>query len=266
MGPLTQTPRSPSHRRSPQISPFLPPGTALEMSTQTLRPFRRQSGAAGFGLKSVTPGRAYIFIGTAALTAAGCYEMYKVLQVGGVTILEGMVLTLFVLLFAWIAFSFMSTLAGFVVLLFRMRDRLGIDPAAPLPGVTSRNAMLLPTYNEDPDRITARLRAIHKSVDETGCASQFDWYVLSDTTDPSVWVAEEQCLLRLRSESDLRRPVFLSSPSPKYRAQVGQYRGLDPSVRRRLRSHDHPRRRQPDDRRHHRAPRRRDGSASECRV
>ena len=199
MGPLTQTPKSPV-TGGVRDQPFLPPGTALEMSTQTLRPFRRQSGAAGFGLKSVTPGRAYIFIGTAALTAAGCYEMYKVLQVGGVTILEGMVLTLFVLLFAWIAFSFMSTLAGFVVLLFRMRDRLGIDPAAPLPGVTSRNAMLLPTYNEDPDRITARLRAIHESVDETGCASQFDWYVLSDTTDPSVWVAEEQCLLRLRSE------------------------------------------------------------------
>jgi len=134
------------------------------------------------------------------MTMVGCYEMYEVLKVGGITILEAMVLALFVLLFAWIAFSFMSTLAGFVVLLFRMRDRLGIDPAGPLPGVTSRNAMLLPTYNEDPDRIMARLRAIHESVGETGYASQFDWYVLSDTTDPSVWISEEKCLLRLRRE------------------------------------------------------------------
>jgi membrane glycosyltransferase len=199
MGPLTQAPESPVTGEV-RDSPFLPPDTALEMSTQALRPFQRQSSAAGFGLKSVTLGRVYIFIGTAAMTMAGCYEMYEVLKVGGITILEAMVLALFVLLFAWIAFSFMSTLAGFVVLLFRMRDRLGIDPAGPLPGVTSRNAMLLPTYNEDPDRIMARLRAIHESVGETGYASQFDWYVLSDTTDPSVWISEEKCLLRLRRE------------------------------------------------------------------
>ena len=199
MGPLTQAPESPT-TGGVREGQFLPPDTALEMSTQALRPFQRQSSAAGFGLKSVTLRRVYIFIGTAAMTMAGCYEMYEVLKVGGITILEAMVLALFVLLFAWIAFSFMSTLAGFVVLLFRMRDRLGIDPAGPLPGVTSRNAMLLPTYNEDPDRIMARLRAIHESVGETGYASQFDWYVLSDTTDPSVWISEEKCLLRLRRE------------------------------------------------------------------
>jgi membrane glycosyltransferase len=199
MGPLTQAPESPVTGEV-RDSPFLPPDTALEMSTQALRPFQRQSSAAGFGLKSVTLGRAYIFIGTATLTIAGCYEMYEVLKVGGITVLEAMVMALFALLFAWIAFSFMSALAGFVVLLFRMRDRLGIDPAGPLPKLTSRNAMLLPTYNEDPDRITARLRAIHESVGETGYASQFDWYVLSDTTDPSIWIAEEKCLLELRRE------------------------------------------------------------------
>jgi membrane glycosyltransferase len=111
-----------------------------------------------------------------------------------------MVLALFVLLFAWVAFSFMSALAGFAVLLFRKRDALGIDPATPLPAVASRNAMLLPTYNEDPHRIMARLRAIYESVGEAGSASQFDWYILSDTTDPSIWVAEEKCFLHLRRE------------------------------------------------------------------
>ncbi len=110
--------------------------------------------------------------------------MYEVLQVGGVTILEWMVLVLFVLLFAWIAFSFMSALAGFVVLLFRSRDPLGIDPDAPLPSIGSRNAMLLPTYNEDPYRIMARLRAMCELVEQAGYGSQFDWFVLSDTHRP----------------------------------------------------------------------------------
>ena len=179
---------------------FLPPESALEMSTQPLRDFQRQRNIAGFGLKSITLRRSYIFLGTAALTVTGCYEIYEVLQVGGITALEAMVLVLFVLLFAWVAFSFMSALAGFVVLLFRMRDALGIDPDAPLPVVSRRNAMLLPTYNEDPHRIMARLRAIYESIGETGCASQFDWYVLSDTTDPSIWIEEEKCFLQLRRE------------------------------------------------------------------
>ncbi len=199
MDTLTPGPDSQS-RTDVRRNEFLPPESALEMSTQPLRDFQRQRNIADFGLKSITLRRSCIFLGTAALTVAGCYEIYEVLQVGGITALEAMVLVLFVLLFAWVAFSFMSALAGFVVLLFRMRDALGIDPDAPLPAVSRRNAMLLPTYNEDPHRIMARLRAIYESVGETGCGSQFDWYVLSDTTDPSIWIEEEKCFLQLRRE------------------------------------------------------------------
>jgi membrane glycosyltransferase len=189
--------------RNPQDE-FLPVESPMAMPTQALRDFPKRNRIEGAGRTLVSLRRAYILVGTAALTLAGCYEMYNVLKVGGVTVLESMVLVLFVLLFAWIAFSFMSTLAGFFVLLFRMRDPLGIDPRAPLPLIRSRNAMLLPTYNEDPYRIVARLRAICESVEETGCGSGFDWFVLSDTTDPSIWIAEEKCFLQLRRNLDAR--------------------------------------------------------------
>jgi membrane glycosyltransferase len=159
-------------------------------------------------VNSVALRRVVIFIGTAAMTGVGCYEMYEVLQVGGVTTLEWMVLFLFVLLFAWIAFSFMSALAGFTVLLFRTKDPLGIDPASPLPSIGSKNAMLLPTYNENPYRIMARLRAMYESVDQSGYGSQFDWFVLSDTTSPSVWIAEEKCLLRLREDTGAKNIFY----------------------------------------------------------
>src|SRR4030088_1077752 len=138
--------------------------------------------------------------------------MYEVLQVGGVTILEWMVLFLFVLLFAWIAFSFMSVLAGFVVLLFPPKDPLGSDPAAPLPSIGSRNAMLWPTYNEDPYRVMARLRAMCESVDQSGYGSGFDWFVLSDTTNPSVWIAEEKCFLRLREDLRAKNIFYRHRP------------------------------------------------------
>jgi membrane glycosyltransferase len=178
---------------------FLPAESPLPMATQQLRSFEG-SETHGHVAPSTALRRVCIFAGTAAMTAGGCYEMYEVLQVGGVTILEWMVLGLFVLLFAWIALSFTSSVAGFLVLLFRVKDPLGIDPAAPLPPIGSKNAMLLPTYNEDPYRIMARLRAMYESVDQSGEGASFDWFVLSDTTAPSVWIAEEKCFLQLRAD------------------------------------------------------------------
>ncbi len=172
----------------------------MVMSKQPLRSFQRRQDNQNGAMDSVALRRACIFTGTAAMAVAGCYEMYEVLQVGGVTILEWMVLFLFVPLFAWIAFSFMSALAGFMVLLFRIRDLLDIEADAPLPSIGSRNAMLLPTYNEDPYRIMARLRAMYESVDQSGHGSGFDWFVLSDTTNPAIWIAEEKCVLRLRQD------------------------------------------------------------------
>src|SRR6476620_7682295 len=188
---------------------FLPPESPLPMAKQQLRSFQREGKAAvsrsGFR-------RACIFIGMAAITAVGCYEMYEVVSVGGVTSLEWMVLVLFALLFAWIALSFMSSLAGFAVLLFRAKNPLGIDPSVPLPTVGSRNAMLLPTYNEDPDRIMARLLAMYESVAEAERGASFDWFVLSDTTDPSIWIAEEKCFLQLRRDLGVANLYYRHRP------------------------------------------------------
>ena len=179
---------------------FLPPDSPMSMSRQQLRAFQREQHDRMAALSSVALRRAWIFIGTAAMTIAGCYEMYRVLNVGGVTALEWVVLLLFVLLFAWIAFSFMSALAGFAVLLFRIKDTLGIDPDGPVPSIASKNAMLLPIYNEDPYRIMARLQAMRESIGQSGCGSSFDWFVLSDTTNAHVWIAEEKCFVRLRRD------------------------------------------------------------------
>lgn len=135
--------------------------------------------------------RFLVFGATAALTGLGAYEMYEVLKVAGLTVAEGVLLALFVLLFAWIAFSLVSTLIGFVAVLAGRDRTLGIDPEAPLPALSARTAVLLPTYNEDPHRVMARLEAIRESLVETGQGDRFDFFVLSDTTDPNVWILEE---------------------------------------------------------------------------
>lgn len=191
---------------------FLPPEMPLAMTPGGLAGPASSQRPAQFRAMPTALRRAYILLGTAALTSAGGYEMFEVLKVGGVTILEGLVLALFVLLFAWVAFSFMSAVAGFAILLVRARDPLAIEPLTPLPAISSRNAMLLPTYNEDPHRIVARLRAIWESASETGYAAQFDWYVLSDSTDPAIWVAEEKTLLQLRRDTASDRIFYRHRP------------------------------------------------------
>ena len=63
------------------------------------------------------------------MTVAAGHEMYRVLAVNGPTALAMVMLVLFVALFAWIALSFISALAGFVSLLAGGGRRL--LPAAP---------------------------------------------------------------------------------------------------------------------------------------
>ncbi|MGA8294076.1 MAG: glucans biosynthesis glucosyltransferase MdoH, partial [Rhodoplanes sp.] len=141
-----------------------------------------------------------VIIGAAAaMTIAAAYEMYLVLVVGGLTLAEHVVLALFVVLFAWLAFSTASAFAGFVALLGSGVRTLDIDPLAPLPNVSSRTALLLPTYNEDARRLMSRLQAIYESVEATGQGDAFDFFVLSDTTDPDIWIAEEIEFFALRT-------------------------------------------------------------------
>ncbi|WP_050423964.1 glucans biosynthesis glucosyltransferase MdoH [Bradyrhizobium tropiciagri] len=182
---------------APAADGFLPQESPLAMSAADLgEPPRAVSKPVSVGA-GMFMRRAFILVLTAALTGAGAYEMYMVVQVGGVTIMEWMVLVLFVALLAWIAFSFASALAGFFVLLRRKGNALPIRVDGPLPQLASRTAVLLPTYNENPHQLMARLRAIYESIGATGQAERFDWFVLSDTRDPDIWIAEEQAFLAL---------------------------------------------------------------------
>jgi membrane glycosyltransferase len=190
-------PRDGSARR------FLPAESPLAMPTQPLRGEAAHLGGDDSSrLLPVRPRglawrRAFVFGATAAATVAAAFEMYKVFEVGGLTVLEGVVLVIFVALFAWISLSCVSACIGFVLELLGRSHALGIDPSAPLPSITTRTALLLPTYNEEPRRLMARLQAIYESVAATGEGERFDFFVLSDTTDPDIWVGEEQAYLEL---------------------------------------------------------------------
>lgn len=180
-----------------ETPPFLPPEAPLAMPEQRLH-------AAGSNI----PGelarpwasilrRGFIMLSTIAMTGIAADQMYLVLSVSSLTALETAILCLFVMLFAWVAFSFASALVGFVLTLFGSDRVLDIDPHEPLPPLEHRHALLMPTYNETPSRVFARLQATFESVAESGRLDHFDFFVLSDTTDPEIWIQEEAQYLAL---------------------------------------------------------------------
>ena len=142
--------------------------------------------------------RRFVVIGGAiALTIEARTRCICVFAVNGLTPLAIFMLALFLALFAWIALSFTSALAGFFSLLagggLSSRSRARCAAATS----RSRTALLMPTYNEQPARVMAGLQAIWESLRATGAADAFDLFILSDTTDPDIWIAEEAGFLAL---------------------------------------------------------------------
>ena len=137
--------------------------------------------------------RLFVFVGALALTAYGAYEMYRVVRVGVVTLLEWALVVLFVANFSWIALAFTTGVAGFFWLVFRA------GAPGELPhSLSKKTAVVMPIYNETPARVFAAIQAICEDVAATGLGSAFDYFFLSDTTDPDIWIAEERALLAIR--------------------------------------------------------------------
>jgi membrane glycosyltransferase len=185
------------------IAPPMPPEAHLAMPTQSLTRFsnaerrRRVVARAKPWLA-----RLAVFGGGLALTAYGAYEMWGVVGLGGVTPLEWALLILFVLNFSWIALAFSSAVVGFVSLLFRRRQK-------PLPAaLKTRTAVVMPIYNEAPSRVFAAVEAIRADLEATGLGQAFDYFLLSDTTNPDVWIAEERAVQRMRERLGADHRVY----------------------------------------------------------
>ncbi|MCU0780543.1 MAG: glucans biosynthesis glucosyltransferase MdoH [Akkermansiaceae bacterium] len=54
-----------------------------------------------------------------------------------------------------------------------------------------RFAVVMPVFNEDAARFCARIEAIYRSIQGTGHLPSFDFFILSDTRDPDLWIIEE---------------------------------------------------------------------------
>jgi membrane glycosyltransferase len=181
------------------MKPALPPKSPLAMPTQSLTKWHSSQKRV---LKKpelwTTPfvTRTFTFGIMVALTAYGFYQIYKVVELGGVTPLEWIFLLLFVVNFSWIALAFTTAIGGFIALLKHNVNK-------PLPNITSlktRTAVVMPIYNEDPWRVFGTMEAIAQDVHATNLGAHFDFFFMSDTTDPDIYIEEERSLLYLQEK------------------------------------------------------------------
>lgn len=190
------------------LLPWMPPEAPLEMPVQSLDAGRLARGRPSSSPATIGRRRALVFGTTAGLTLVAAYQLWWLLRAGGIALLEAIVLALFVPLFAWIAFSFATAVAGFVQLLRRRPSSLDIPVDGPLPALSTRTALLVPVYNEDPRRTFAGVQAVLESVVATGRGAHFECFILSDTRDPDIAATEKGAFLALRARLGDRIGVY----------------------------------------------------------
>ncbi|MHA6197776.1 glucans biosynthesis glucosyltransferase MdoH [Pseudomonas wadenswilerensis] len=117
--------------------------------------------------------------------------------------LQTSILILFGILFCWVSAGFWTALMGFLELLTgRDKYRISGSSAGNEPiEKGARTALVMPICNEDVPRVFAGLRATFESVAATGDLDRFDFFVLSDTNDTDIAVAEQQAWLDVCREA-----------------------------------------------------------------
>ena len=127
----------------------------------------------------------------------------RLVRADGVTLAETVALLLFVPLFGSVTFSFLTSGAGFARIMRREMSP-STRPAADghAPDTASRVALVMLVRHEVVARVHAGLRAIYRSLAETGPLEPYTIFLLSDSTDPAVGEAEECAVRALAAEFD----------------------------------------------------------------
>jgi membrane glycosyltransferase len=134
---------------------------------------------------------------------------FTIAQVNGLNGLKITSFVLFNILLLPIVLSFWTAAIGFIVQL-KGGDPLEVTRSLQNGGGNTLipfTAVVMPVFNEDPVRVFAGIKATYEDLERTGRLSSFDLFILSDTTDPDIWVQEEMAFAALQKE--VRHPQRL---------------------------------------------------------
>jgi membrane glycosyltransferase len=134
-----------------------------------------------------------------------------VLPYHGRDALEIAIAGLFAILFTWISIGFWMGVYGFFL------RRIGGDKHSLLQRHSretlqttklAKTAILLPIYHEPIDRTLGGLRSVYLSLQKTGLLEHFDFFILSDSRSPDVWLSEQATWYQLVRELHAEEKLF----------------------------------------------------------
>tara|TARA_R100000322_G_scaffold19966_3_gene12707 strand:+ start:1707 stop:3821 length:2115 start_codon:yes stop_codon:yes gene_type:complete len=138
--------------------------------------------------------RALLAVFVFGQTAIACYYLLWILPYHGGTVLEQALLALFALLYSWIAVGFWTAVFGLVIRLtggdrYSLLKRHTPEQLDATP--LARTAIVMPIYHEPVQKTLRGLRAVYRDLERTGQLEHFEFYILSDSRDPDVWLEEQ---------------------------------------------------------------------------
>jgi len=118
-------------------------------------------------------------------------------------------LVLFVILFLFAAIGCVHGVFGFFLRTFgddRRITNLANFRGQSIDGIST--AIVFPIYNEDVVRVYEGLRATYESLAKAGQLDRFDFFILSDSTNPDKWIEEERRWYDLIRELDALGKIY----------------------------------------------------------
>ncbi len=169
--------------------------------------------------------RAWLVVGPVAATSLLATALFGLAlfdaRVGELGLL---LVALFFPLFAWVAFWFWVTLIGVAKIRGARRELAGFgDDGCPssLEEPLPLTAVVVPIHNESVDGVFARLRAMLESVAAMPGADRFEFFLLSDSSEPDVWLREEIAWAELRQQRTQAPILYYRRRGRKFRKKSG---------------------------------------------
>ena len=126
---------------------------------------------------------------TFGISLCGFWLMFDVVGAGGWTPLKVAEMGFFSLLFTSLSFGFTQAFLGFLVLA-EGREPLKITNTLDNRTPLAATAVAMPIYNEDVETVFGNIRSVYDSLREREELELYDFYILSDSTDPAKAVEE----------------------------------------------------------------------------
>jgi membrane glycosyltransferase len=119
-------------------------------------------------------------------------------------------LLVFTLLFLLVALGAAQSLVGFA-LRRRGGDACRISGSLPPDDggrIAAPTAVVMPICNEEVGRVMAGIRSTYESIQQAGRLRECHFFILSDSTNPNHWIAEEAAWLALTRELNAHGRIF----------------------------------------------------------